>query len=86
MKRFKWQDKPEKQKFLAKETYHAVYFTSASIVACIRYLLNELRFKFVLTTRFLSDNIEQLFGAVRQMARGNFKYDAVPVSQIFKKL
>lgn len=78
--------KTEKLKFLTKETYHAVIFTSASTVACIRYLLDELHFKFVLTRRFSSDNIEQFFGAVRQMAGGNFKCDALAVSQIFEKI
>lgn len=68
--------KTEKFKFFTKETYHAVIFTSASTVACIRCSLNELHSKFVLTRRFPSDNIEQFFGAVRQMAAGNFKCDA----------
>lgn len=40
----------------------------------------------MLTRRFSSDNVEQFFGAIRQMAGGNFSCDAVIVSQSFEKI
>jgi hypothetical protein len=49
-------------------------------------LLEVLGFKFVLTRRFSSDPIEQLFGAIRQLIGGNFKGDATAVSQAFEKI
>lgn len=78
--------KQEKLKFLTKETYNAIVFTSKSTVQCVRYLLEEIGFHFVLTRRLSSDNIEELFGAIRQMIGGNFKGDAVAVSQAFDKI
>lgn len=77
--------KQEKLKFLTKETYHAITFTSKSTVECVRYLLEEIGFHFVLTRRLSRDNIEELFGAIRQLIGGNFKGDAVAVSQAFEK-
>ena len=78
--------KEEKLKFLTKETYHAIIFTSQSTVECVRYLLQNIGFHFVLTRRFSSDNIEELFGALRQMIGGNFKGDAVSLAQAFEKI
>lgn len=78
--------KDEKLKFLTKETYQTLLFTSLSTVQCVKYLLDELKFKFVLTRRLSSDNVEQFFGAVRQMAGGNSNCDAVSVSQSFEKI
>ncbi len=60
--------KKTKTKFLTQETYEALtYTTTSTSVACIRYLLKVLGFKFELTRRFSSDPIEQLFGAIRQL-------------------
>jgi hypothetical protein len=78
--------KKTKTKFLTQETYEALTYTTMSTVACIRYLLEVLGFKFVLTRRFSSDHIEQLFGAIRQLIGGNFKGDATAVSQAFEKI
>lgn len=71
--------KLEKDKFLTKETYNALLLTSRSTVECIRFLLDRVGFKFVLTRRFNSDSVEQLFSAIRQMTGGNFKGDATSV-------
>ncbi|KZS09137.1 Uncharacterized protein APZ42_026709 [Daphnia magna] len=78
--------KKTKKKFLTHETYEALTYTTTSTVACIRYLLEELDFKYVLTRRFSSDPVEQLFGAIRQLIGGNFKGDATAVSQAFEKI
>lgn len=43
-------------------------------------------FKFVLTRRFNSDNIEQFSNAIRQMTGEDFKGDAVAVSQAFENI
>jgi hypothetical protein len=50
--------KKTKTKFLAQETYETLTYTTSSIVECIRYFLEELRFKYVLTRRFSIDPIE----------------------------
>ncbi|XP_064482840.1 uncharacterized protein LOC135395673 [Ornithodoros turicata] len=51
--------------FFTKETYGALLTTTYSTVACVRYLLQEEQFRFVLTRKFSSDPIEALFGALR---------------------
>ncbi|EFX64788.1 hypothetical protein DAPPUDRAFT_117858 [Daphnia pulex] len=75
----KWKDHTVKtrnsQGFLSKETYEALIFTCKSTAACVRYLLQERKFKFVLTRRFSTDNIERMFGAIRSMCGGNNKWD-----------
>ena len=58
---------------LSKETYEALIFTCKSTAACVRYLLQERKFKFVLTRRFSTDNIERMFGTIRSMCGGNNK-------------
>ncbi|KAI9555873.1 hypothetical protein GHT06_018390 [Daphnia sinensis] len=78
--------KEAKKKFLTHETYEALTFTTSSTVACIRHLLQKLGFKYVLTRRFSSDPVKQLFGAIRQMMVSNFKGDATAVSQAFEKI
>lgn len=67
-------------------TCTSILFTSLPTVGCVKYLLDELKFKFVLTRRLSSDNVQQIFGVVRQMAVGNFNCDAVSVSQSFEKI
>ena len=74
-----------KKQCLTKETLDALLFTSKSTAECIRYLLTEQHFYFVLTRRFNSDPIEQMFGSFRQMMGGNFQGDAMAVSQAFQK-
>jgi hypothetical protein len=50
----------KKMKGLTKETAHALIFTSHSTSACIKYLLTETNFYFVLTRAFNSDAIESV--------------------------
>uniref|UniRef100_L7LXG9 Transposable element n=1 Tax=Rhipicephalus pulchellus TaxID=72859 RepID=L7LXG9_RHIPC len=59
------------ENFLSKETYHALVFTTVSNVQCIRFLLNECNFQFVLTRKFSSDPIESFFGFLRRTAGCN---------------
>ncbi|KAH9367381.1 hypothetical protein HPB48_010176 [Haemaphysalis longicornis] len=61
--------------FLTKETYHALVFTTVSNVQCIRLLLSELRFQFVLTRKLSSDPIESFFGILRRCAGCNDMLD-----------
>ena len=78
--------KKQKQKGLTKETHEAVLFTTKSTVDSIRFLIKVYGFAFVLTRRFSSDEIEQLFGTVRQMVGGNFKLDARSWTYSFEKI
>jgi hypothetical protein len=39
--------KKTKKKFLTQETYEALTYTTYTIVACIRYFIEELGFQFV---------------------------------------
>jgi hypothetical protein len=39
--------KKTKKKFLTQETYEALTYTTYTIVACIRYFIEELNFKLV---------------------------------------
>lgn len=59
------------REFLTKETYEAFLFTTYSTVACIKYLLTDEKFFFVLTRKFNSDPIESLFGTLRMSAGCN---------------
>ncbi|XP_064480056.1 uncharacterized protein LOC135393663 [Ornithodoros turicata] len=52
--------------FFTKETYEALLMTTHSTVACVRHLLQEEKFGFVLTRKFSSDAVESLFGALRR--------------------
>ncbi|KAH6948106.1 hypothetical protein HPB50_022975 [Hyalomma asiaticum] len=59
------------ENLLSKETYHALVFTTVSNIQCIRFLLNECNFQFVLTRKFSSDPIEFFFGFLRRTAGCN---------------
>nr|XP_050032240.1 uncharacterized protein LOC126528390 [Dermacentor andersoni] len=61
----------DKKEFFTKETYEALLLTTYSTVACIKYLLTEEKFLFVLTRKFNSDPIESLFGTLRMSAGCN---------------
>jgi hypothetical protein len=78
--------KKQKQRGLTKETHEAVLFTTKSTVDSVRFLITVYGFAFVLTRRFSSDDIEQLFGTVRQMVGGNFKLDARSWTYSFEKI
>ena len=69
-----------------KETYQAILLTSRSTGACVRYMLDDVGFHFVLTRKFSSDKIESHFGAIRQLLGGNFKGDAVSVMYVTEKI
>ncbi|KAH8028679.1 hypothetical protein HPB51_018082 [Rhipicephalus microplus] len=59
------------REFLTKATYEAVLVTTYFTVACIRHLLTDESFFFVLTLRFNSDPIESLFGRLRMSSGAN---------------
>jgi hypothetical protein len=86
----KWKDHTVKtrnsQGFLSKKTYEALIFTCKSTAACVRYLLQERKFKFVLTRRFSTDNIERMFGTIRSMCGGNNKCDVASATFAINKI
>ncbi|KAH9368459.1 hypothetical protein HPB48_012611 [Haemaphysalis longicornis] len=61
--------------FLTKETYQGLLFTSISNVKCIRYLLEVMRFRFILTRKMSSDPIEAFFEGLRKSAGSNDQTD-----------
>lgn len=54
-------DASKAENFFSKETCHALLFTTESNVACIRHLLTDRKFKFVLTRKMSGDPIEAMF-------------------------
>ncbi|KAH9384421.1 hypothetical protein HPB48_026428 [Haemaphysalis longicornis] len=58
-----------------KETYHALVFTTVSNMQCMRLLLSELRFQFVLTRKLSSDPTESFFGILLRCAGCNDMLD-----------
>ncbi|KAG0435080.1 hypothetical protein HPB47_018692 [Ixodes persulcatus] len=71
----KLKNKSHPDNFLSKETHHALVLTTRSNAECIRFLLNEKKFNFVLTRKFSSDPIEALFGFLRRTAGCNDAMD-----------
>ncbi|KAH7938303.1 hypothetical protein HPB49_022413 [Dermacentor silvarum] len=59
-----------KQK-ITKETYEATLLTTRSTVAAIEYLLDHVKFRYVLTRGFNSDPVESFFSCLRQFNGGN---------------
>lgn len=51
------------REFLTAETYQAILLATYLTVACVRHLLTEEKFSFVLTQKFNSDPIESLLEA-----------------------
>lgn len=66
---------PAKAAFLSEETYEALCITTASTVACTRHLL-AMGFHFVLTARYVSDDVEALFSMLRQLNGQNDQTNA----------
>lgn len=42
-----------------------LYMTTTSIIELVQYLINDRKYKFVLTARFTQDCIENLFSSIR---------------------
>jgi hypothetical protein len=55
----------ESPRLLSKETAEALIFTARSTSLCIKYLIGDLDFFYVLTRSFSSDPVESLFANVR---------------------
>jgi len=76
----------QKEKLFTAETYEALVLTTKSTVACIKYLLTEGAFNFVLTRRFSGDPVEALFGSLRQASGCHYQQDAAAVTSALKKM
>lgn len=68
-----WSGAPDR--FFTRETFEAITITTKATVGAVRYLLKELNFKFVLTRKFSTDDVERFFANVRAMGGGNNKVD-----------
>ncbi|GFX45955.1 transposable element P transposase [Trichonephila clavipes] len=64
------QNKPEG--CLSEETLFALRHTVNTIPELIKYLLTEQNFKYVLTGKFQTDNLEARLGQYRQMSGANY--------------
>ena len=71
---------------LTKETFEALKFTTISTVKLIQHLLEKKEFKFVLTRRLTSDEVERTFSAVRQLMGGNHQGDAYSATMAFERI
>ncbi|XP_040071853.1 uncharacterized protein LOC120844246 [Ixodes scapularis] len=72
--------------FLTKETYQGLVMTTHSNVECVKYLLTESNFLFVLTRKMSSDPIESFFGWLRRSAGSNDQTDARAVLSGIEKM
>jgi hypothetical protein len=61
---------------LTKETAHALIFTSRSTFLCVKFLLQQSGFYYVLTRSFSSDAVEGMFSHVRLRGGSNDATDA----------
>lgn len=52
---------------LSAETFHSVSFSCRSLHSLVIYLLEDINFKYVLTSKLQTDYLESLFGIYRQM-------------------
>ncbi|KAH8027278.1 hypothetical protein HPB51_004105 [Rhipicephalus microplus] len=66
--------------------YEAFLLTTYSAVVCIKYLLTEEKFLFVLTRKFNSDPIKSLFGTLRMYSRCNDMLNVRSVLQGLEKV
>lgn len=57
--------------FLTNETYKALRLTTNSTVDCIKYLLKECDFLYVLTAKMTTDEIERVHGSLRHFCGHN---------------
>ncbi|KAH7944034.1 hypothetical protein HPB52_014748 [Rhipicephalus sanguineus] len=74
-----------KLEFLSNETYEALRVTTMSTILCTRHLLST-GFKFVLTARFSSDDVESLFSSIRQLNGSNDQTDAYAALSALQKV
>ncbi|KAL1472745.1 hypothetical protein MTO96_039134 [Rhipicephalus appendiculatus] len=74
-----------KLEFLSNETYEALRVTTLSTILCTRHLLST-GFKFVLTARFSSDDVESLFSSIRQLNGSNDQTDAYAALSALQKV
>lgn len=86
----KWKEHTRKTKntlgFLSKETHEALIFTCASKQHASAICYWNENFKFVLTRKFSTDNIERMFGAIRSMGEGNNKCDVASATFTINKI
>ncbi|XP_075538562.1 uncharacterized protein LOC142572968 [Dermacentor variabilis] len=79
-------NKCTQKQFLSKEIYHALVMTTKSNVACVKYLLETSKFKFVLTRKLSSDPMESFVGWLRRSAGSNDQTDAHAVLSGIEKV
>lgn len=83
---YHWRDTaPHKMAFLSQETYEALVVTTLATVQCTRHLLSS-GFKYVLTAKFSSDEIEALFSSIRQLNGSNDQTDAYSALSALQKI
>ena len=77
--------KAAKRTGLTKETHQAFIHKTRCTIDFIRYLLGE-DFLYFLTRNLSSDEIERLFGGIRQMCGVDFKVNPVAAACAFEKI
>lgn len=76
----------KRQGKLTSETQSAVYHTTKTLICIVKYLLQELQFKYVLLGKFQTDHLEGRFGKYRQMSGANYNISIVQILESEKKL
>lgn len=77
---------PHKQGFLTKDTFLILRHTLKVLKEIAKYLLEELKFDFVLFGKFQTDNLENRFGQYRQMSGGNRLVSVQEIKESERKL
>lgn len=80
-----WKNLPTGNK-LSSRTHTALLHTSQALQHICHYLLNDLKFKYVLTGKFQTDNLEARFGQYRQMSGCCYNVTVQQILQSEKKL
>ena len=84
---YKWKEEAKNERnFLTTETYKALVFTTKSNVEFIKYALQELKLKYVLTRKLSTDDIERFFGNVRSQNGQNDLPNVEACSQAIRKI
>ena len=71
---------------LSNETFFALKHTVDTFISLIDYLLNVLKFSYVITGKFQTDCLEARFGKYRQMSGANYNVSVQEIQESEKKL
>ena len=71
---------------MSRDTYTALQHTILALSELIVYILDFLKFKYVLTAKFQTDDLERRFGMYRKMSGCNYHISVVQIMQSERKI